>query len=237
MQTRGVQRFAGAKGYPNDDATGMQLLGARYYLPKLGRFLTQDPIGHEGGLNLYAYCDDSPLERVDPSGLDKQITRNSPYYATIIARINDLRKIGLGAAASIATKADFYLASSLPSAEGNGIMAADVVNGRPRIIFTAELFSRMAGKGGRDPQFEKVAIAGVLAHEIQRLSQYAAGARPGGQNLEADAYLATADYYRRRYNQAKAAGDSDLMGAAGRYFQFALDTSRRFNDKYGRWKL
>jgi hypothetical protein len=46
----------------------MQLLGARYYLPVLGRFLTQDPIGHEGGLNLYAYCGDSPLLRVDPSG-------------------------------------------------------------------------------------------------------------------------------------------------------------------------
>ena len=65
---RGAQRFAGQKGYQNDDATGMQLLGARYYLPKLGRFLTQDPIGHEGGLNLYAYCDDSPLMAVDPSG-------------------------------------------------------------------------------------------------------------------------------------------------------------------------
>ena len=64
----GGQRFAGQKGYQNDDATGMQLLGARYYLPLLGRFLTQDPIGHEGGLNLYAYCDNSPLLRVDPDG-------------------------------------------------------------------------------------------------------------------------------------------------------------------------
>jgi RHS repeat-associated protein len=66
----GTQRFAGQKGYQNDDATGMQLLGARYYLPVLGRFLTQDPIGLEGGLNLYAYCDNSPLLRSDPSGLD-----------------------------------------------------------------------------------------------------------------------------------------------------------------------
>ena len=65
---RGSYRFAGQKGYPNDDATGMQLLGARYYLPLLGRFLTQDPIGHEGGLNLYAYCSNSPLLNVDPDG-------------------------------------------------------------------------------------------------------------------------------------------------------------------------
>ena len=67
---RGGYRFAGAKGYPNDDATGMQLLGARYYFPKLGRFLTPDPIGHAGGLNLYAYCEDSPLMRTDASGTD-----------------------------------------------------------------------------------------------------------------------------------------------------------------------
>ena len=67
---RGEYRFAGAKGYQNDDATGMQLLGARYYLPLLGRFLTQDPIGHEGGLNLYAYCANSPLMNVDPDGLE-----------------------------------------------------------------------------------------------------------------------------------------------------------------------
>ena len=71
----------GGKGYPNDDpdsrrsyaalgagATGMQLLGAQYYLPLLGRFLTQDPIGHEGGLNLDAYCGNSPLLKVDPDG-------------------------------------------------------------------------------------------------------------------------------------------------------------------------
>lgn len=47
----------------------MQLLGARYYLPALGRFLTQDPIGHQDRLNLYAYCENNPLSRVDPTGL------------------------------------------------------------------------------------------------------------------------------------------------------------------------
>ena len=48
----------------------MMHMGARFYLPTLGRFLTQDPIGHAGGLNLYAYCDNGPLTRVDPDGKD-----------------------------------------------------------------------------------------------------------------------------------------------------------------------
>ena len=86
---RGGQRFAGAKGYQNDDATGMQLLGARYYLPKLGRFLTPDPIGHEGGINLYAYCDDSPLERVDPSGLQAIDSTNATAQQAIARAATD----------------------------------------------------------------------------------------------------------------------------------------------------
>jgi len=45
-------------------------LGARYYIPKLGRFLTRDPMGQVGGSNSYAYSDNNPLIRVDADGTD-----------------------------------------------------------------------------------------------------------------------------------------------------------------------
>jgi RHS repeat-associated protein len=42
---------------------------ARLYSPTLGRFLQVDPIGYEGGINLYDYVDDDPTNSVDASGL------------------------------------------------------------------------------------------------------------------------------------------------------------------------
>lgn len=66
--SRSDHRWGGKSGYDTDDDTGMVMMDARYYVPQLGRFLTQDPFGQEGGLNLYVYCNNSPLVRVDPSG-------------------------------------------------------------------------------------------------------------------------------------------------------------------------
>lgn len=42
---------------------------ARYYDPQLGRFISEDPIGYRGGLNLYTYVRGNPVRFVDPSGL------------------------------------------------------------------------------------------------------------------------------------------------------------------------
>ncbi|HGY3716627.1 TPA: RHS repeat-associated core domain-containing protein [Citrobacter gillenii] len=42
----------------------------RYYAPECGRFTQQDPIGLQGGLNLYQYGP-NPLNWIDPLGLLK----------------------------------------------------------------------------------------------------------------------------------------------------------------------
>jgi len=44
----------------------MLQLGARYYWPEVGSFISQDPIG-EGG-SWYAYVGSNPVVRIDPSG-------------------------------------------------------------------------------------------------------------------------------------------------------------------------
>jgi RHS repeat-associated protein len=59
----------GYDGYRYDPETGLYHTGARYYDPRLGRFLQPDPIGQKGGLNIYAYVGNSPLVFSDPRGL------------------------------------------------------------------------------------------------------------------------------------------------------------------------
>jgi RHS repeat-associated protein len=61
--------YVGAQGVAWDNALGLGLLhmGARHYCPTLGRFLQPDPSALE--TNLYGYGANSPVSRVDPSGL------------------------------------------------------------------------------------------------------------------------------------------------------------------------
>lgn len=51
------------------DGGGLYWMTHRLYDAASGRFLSRDPIGQRGGVNLYAYAGGDPANRADPSGL------------------------------------------------------------------------------------------------------------------------------------------------------------------------
>ncbi|MFC1825691.1 RHS repeat-associated core domain-containing protein [Thermodesulfobacteriota bacterium] len=52
-----------------DQETGLHYNYHRYYDPRTGRYITPDPIGLSGGLNLFLYSDVNPTNKIDPNGL------------------------------------------------------------------------------------------------------------------------------------------------------------------------
>jgi RHS repeat-associated protein len=52
-----------------NDGTGLYYLRARYYQPRVQRFMSEDPIGFAGGdVNFYGYVRQNPILMTDPSG-------------------------------------------------------------------------------------------------------------------------------------------------------------------------
>jgi RHS repeat-associated protein len=60
-------RFTGKE---RDEDTGLSYHRTRYYAPWIGKWVSCDPKGVTGGLNLYCYGNNSPTKLIDPSGLD-----------------------------------------------------------------------------------------------------------------------------------------------------------------------
>lgn len=67
-----------------NDGDGLYYYRARYYSPALKRFISEDPIGFNGGQNnFYAYVDGNPVGYVDPLGLSSAIYDNATHTLTI----------------------------------------------------------------------------------------------------------------------------------------------------------
>jgi RHS repeat-associated protein len=82
-----------------DSSTALYYNRARYYDPTIGRFLSEDPIGFDGGVNKYAYARTNPTNLADPSG-EAGIYISYPNYPITIPGTNI--KWPLGHAAVIA---------------------------------------------------------------------------------------------------------------------------------------
>ena len=82
-----------------DIETGLHYFRSRYYDATQGRFITEDPIGFDGGdLNLYRYVGNSPPNFTDPFGTTATTERTGTQETTAVILVN---------------KADCFLSNSL----------------------------------------------------------------------------------------------------------------------------
>jgi len=80
-----ISQFTGRE----NDGTGLYFYRGRYYSPQLQRFVSEDPIGLLGGVNLYAYVGNNPVSLTDPFGLKPNNPGDDPDGDDIVAALKD----------------------------------------------------------------------------------------------------------------------------------------------------
>jgi RHS repeat-associated protein len=58
-----------------DEDTGLSYYGFRFYSASLGRWITRDPLGEAGGINLYGFVGNNAINGIDPLGLQGIVVR------------------------------------------------------------------------------------------------------------------------------------------------------------------
>jgi RHS repeat-associated protein len=65
-----------------DSETGLYNYRFRYFDPTIGRFLSEDPILFDGGIDFYRHAENNPVSEADPLGLDTKVyypSSNQPW--------------------------------------------------------------------------------------------------------------------------------------------------------------
>jgi RHS repeat-associated protein len=153
-------RFAGQY---YDSESGLHYNWHRYYNPLTGRYMTPDPIGLVGGINLFLYANNDPINWTDPLGLwtlgiDFSGTAGSGGAATggytyiidsnlNVARIDHSGGGGLGGATgSVAAQIQWTNAPSIRNFEGTSVSTG--VSILPGVSPTAEWIVMPGGYQG-----------------------------------------------------------------------------------------
>ncbi|MBI1760229.1 MAG: RHS repeat protein [Acidobacteria bacterium] len=74
-------------GRERDLDTGLLYYRARWYDPQAGRFISEDPIGLKGGMNMFGYVGGNPVGKADPTGLcdcEKKTDTNCSRFVRVI---------------------------------------------------------------------------------------------------------------------------------------------------------
>lgn len=77
-------------GQHHDQETGLYHNRHRYYDPKLGSYINQDPIGLKGGMNIYGYVLNDPVNLVDWNGASPEdVNKILDQYRKTVQQMKD----------------------------------------------------------------------------------------------------------------------------------------------------
>jgi len=169
-----------------DEETGFHYNWHRYYDPSTGRYLRADPIGQLGGVNLYLFVKNNPINKTDPWGLmtlgvDRSFTAGAGGGATgghtwvIDSKLNvaKIRHSGGGSLGGVEAGGAFQLqATNAPTV--NELTGSSVSIGGsfgPKIIEgTGEVILMPNGNQGLN--FGVAASVGPLPFEVHSMLEY-----------------------------------------------------------------
>ncbi|WP_241688185.1 RHS repeat-associated core domain-containing protein, partial [Salmonella enterica] len=167
-ETRPVQQNLRFQGQYLDRETGLHYNLYRFYDPDIGKFISGDPIGLKGGLNLYSYAP-NPLTWIDPLGLERTCSlknppkQNKPTEAELDAMskaVNDiLDGKGMPRLDKLGNQKVFggVLESGQKVDKWKGGLEWDVVRGNNRLrIITKELPNGQTQVGFGHPHWERI---------------------------------------------------------------------------------
>jgi RHS repeat-associated protein len=104
----GFQPFGFQSGLYDTD-TALVHFGARWYDSATGRWLSKDPILLAGGLNLYAFCGNDPVNFADPLGLAESLNQNFRNGDQVLQNIRTFFDAGQQVADSSMWIPDWYV--------------------------------------------------------------------------------------------------------------------------------
>ena len=218
------------RGYYYDTITGFYYLNGRYYNPQWGRFLNADnqlTMGSDMiGINLFVYCGNNPMNRVDPVG-------ESWLHWVLGAGI-----VAVCAIATVATCGGFAAAITAVGMVSSGIAAATTT-----ASVAAGAFIGSATVYGAAVM--SAAISSGSAQEFADQGNWvtvattAAGAVLGGASAYVSTRTPTTKVYRSVSNaeaqDIKATGKFNLApgGMESKQFGFDLAETRQFGNMMG----
>ncbi len=167
-----------------DAETGDYYLRARFYNPRLGRFLTEDPA--RDGSNWYVYCNNNPVGYVDPSGKSMVLTAAAVTYA-----------VRLVTGVIVTVLAAWFASPEGQQALNNGakVIHEAVKNVGEAIDNAGESIVNSSGGGAPAPQkpnnngptaikiISKIATGAALKEAAEEIIKVGSGGNGGGSDI------------------------------------------------------